>query len=219
MVPQLAQALVNRYVNQPTYMQGVTDVITMLKDNRKLARRTDYCYNKRSRLTAVDQKVHRYDCGRTGFVSSGHFSVCFKHTDEDGDEYAIKVSLREDDGALPFYKWAWENKKWEDNEHFPVLYFFGKVRGYDVCVMEWLPNSSYLEGMDYWAAIGDRYEVESRTYEHDYYTMSLLEAGEELYELSDRLGLNFDIHGENMRYREDGTLVYSDPFGFVRKEH
>ena len=39
MVPQLAQALVSRYVSQPTYMQGVTDVLTMLTDSRKLARK------------------------------------------------------------------------------------------------------------------------------------------------------------------------------------
>ena len=220
MVPQLAQALVSRYVNQPTYMQGVTDVITMLKDNRKLARNTlTYHDKKPNRLTSVDQKVRRRDCGNTSFVSSGHFSVCFKHTDKDGDQYAIKVSLREDDGAPPFYKWVWENKKWEDSEHFPVLYFFGKVCGYDVCVMEWLPDSGDMLVLDYWAAVGYRREVENSPNEQEHYTMRLLEAGEELVLLSELAGLNFDLHSENMRCRDDGTLVYSDPFGFVRKEH
>ena len=219
MVSQLAQALVSRYINQPTYMRGVTDVVTMLKDNRKLARNTDYYATKRNRLTSVDQKIRRYVCGSTSYINNGHFSVCFKHTDKDGDQYAIKVSLRGDDGAPPFYKWVWDNKKWEDSEHFPVLYFFGKVCGYDVCVMEWLPDSSYLNGLDYWAAIGERCEVEDRPSEHEHYTRRLLEAGEELALLSELAGLNFDIHSENMRCRDDGTLVYSDPFGFIRKEH
>ena len=219
MVPQLAQALVNKFVNQPTYMQGVTDVVTMLKDNRKLARNTYYSATKRKRLTSVEQKTRRYACGNTSYVSSGHFSVCFQHIDKYGDRYAVKVSLREDDGALPFYKWVWENKKWEDSEHFPVLYFFGKVFGYDVCVMEWLPESSYLSGLDYWAATGDRQRVENRLSEQEPYTERLLEAGEELALLSELIGLDFDLHSENMRCRDDGTLVYSDPFGFVRKEH
>ena len=218
MVSQLAQALVSRYVNQPTYMQGVTDVVTMLNDNRKLARHTYYYDTKRKRLTSVDQKIRRFACGSTRFISNGHFSVCFKHTDKDGDEYAIKVSLREDDGASPFYKWVWENKKWEDSEHFPVLYFFGKVCGYDVCVMEWLPSGSCLSGLDYWAAVGGRCYVEC-IHDRKPYTMRLCEAGEELALLSETLGLNFDLHSENMRCREDGTIVYSDPFGFIRKEH
>ena len=219
MVPQLAQALVQKFINQPTYMQGVTDVLTMLKDNRKLARNTDYSPTKPNRITDVYQKMHRRTCGNTSFVDHGHFSVCFKHTDKDGDEYAIKVSLREDDGAPPFYKWVWENKKWEDNEHYPVLYFFGKVCGYDVCVMEWLSDGSQLSGLGYWAAVGGRSEVEDRPSEHEHHTMRLLEAGEELALLSETMGLSFDLHSENVRCRDDGTLVYSDPFGFIRKEH
>ena len=219
MVPQLAQALVSRYFNQPTYMQGVTDVITMLKDNRKLARSTYSSPTKPNRTTNVYQKMRRRVCGNTSFVDHGHFSVCFKHTDKDGDEYAIKVSLREDDGAPPFYKWVWENKKWEDSEHYPFLYFFGKVCGFDVCVMEWLPDDCYLDMPDYWAAIGERRKVERHPSEQKPYTERLLEAGEELALLSETLGLNFDLHSENVRCRDDGTLVYSDPFGFIRKEH
>ena len=219
MVPQLAQALVNKYVNQPTYMQGVTDVITMLKDNRRLARSTYYSPTKPNRVTSVYQKMRRRVCGSTSYVDHGHFSVCFKHTDKDGDEYAIKVSLREYDGAPPFYQWVWENKKWEDNEHYPFLYFFGKVCGFDVCVMEWLPDGFYCEGIDYCAVSGDRSEVESRRHEHTAYTESLLEAGEELAELGRELMLDFDIHSENLRDRGDGVPVFSDPFGFIRKEH
>ena len=219
MVPQLAQALVSRYVSQPTYMQGVTDVITMLTDNRKLARTTYFQAGKTVRITSVDQKIRRRACGNTSYVAGGHFSLCFRHTDKAGDQYAIKVSLREDDGAPTFYKWVWENKKWEDNEHYPFLYFFGKVRGYDVCVMEWLPECGYQTGMDYYAVMGERCEVESRPSEQEPYTERLLEAGEELALLSKTVGLDFDIHNENVRFRDDGTLVISDPFSFIRKEH
>ena len=220
-VPNLAQALVQKFIKQPTYMQGVTDAVTMIRSNVKLPRNTRY--NKKSKRSiahlAVEQLVIRRSVGSTEFWSSGHFSACFRHVDEGGQEYAIKISLRADDGAVPYYRWVWENKKWEDSEHFPVLHFFGKVCGYDVCVMEWLPDRSYLDALDYWAAMGDRCEVENYTSEHEHYTMSLLEAGEELRRLSKLLRLGFDIHGENMRLREDGTLVYSDPFGFMRKGH
>lgn len=218
MVPQLVQGLVSKFLTQPSYMQGVTDVLTMLSDSSKLPRNGRY---KRGSWCGQDvqDKVRRRQCGSTEFVASGHFSVCFKHTDNDGNEYAIKVSLRNDDGAVPFYQWLWEGKKWEDNEHFPVLHFFGKVHGYDVCVMEWLDDGCYLDSVDYWAATGDRYEVESRKYEHNDCTMTLLEAGEELDNLASNLRLNFDIHGENMRCRYDGTVVFSDPFGFTQKRH
>ena len=215
MVPQLAQDLVQKFINQPTYMQGVTDAMTMLVHKQKLARNTPYKHSRKERDTCVWDRLLRRVVGNTSFWNHGHFS----HTDKDGTDYAIKVSLREDDGAVPFYKWVWENKKWEDSEHFPVLYFFGKVCGYDVCVMEWLPDDGYLDVLDYWAAVGERYEVEDRPSEHEHYTMRLLEAGEELALLSELLGLDFDLHEENMRCREDGTLVYSDPFGFIRKEH
>ena len=218
MVPQLAQGLVSKFLNQPSYMQGVTDVLTMLSDSSKLPRQSRY---KRDSWSgpSVQDKVRRRECGSTRFVASGHFSVCFKHTDNDGNEYAVKVSLRNDDGAVPFYQWLWDGKKWEDNEHYPVLYFFGKIRGFDVCVMEWLECGCYLESIDYWAATGDRYEVESRKYEHTDYTMPLLEAGEELDMLAMKFRLGFDIHSENMRQRDDGTIVFSDPFGFTQKRH
>lgn len=217
MVPQLAQGLVNKFLTQPTYMQGVTDVLTMLSDSSKLPRDSRYKWGRD--CPDVEDKVRRRKCGSTEFVDYGHFSVCFLHTDDDGDKYAIKVSLRNDDGAVPYYKWLGEGKKWLDSEHFPELFFFGKIRGFDVCVMEWLENGCYLEGVEYWAAIGDRYEVENRRHEHTDNTMTLLEAGEELDALSQDLRLNFDLHSENMRCRYDGTIVFSDPFGFVRVRH
>lgn len=217
MVPQLAQGLVNKFLNQPSYMQGVTAVVTMLSDSSKLPRVSRYKWGWDG--PAVGDKVRRRKCGSTEFVASGHFSVCFKHTDNAGNEYVIKVSLRNDDGAVPYYKWLWDNKKWLDREHFPELFFFGKVRGFDVCVMEWLDACCWMESVDYWAATGDRYEVEKLRHEHNSYTMTLLEAGEELNNLALKLRLNFDIHSENMRCRYDGTVVFSDPFGFIRKEH
>ena len=219
MVPQLAQALVNRYINQPTYMQGVTDVVTMLVRKHKLPRNTYYTCSKKRRDTCAEDRLVRRQVGNTEYCASGRFSLCFQHTDADGTDYAIKVSLRDDDGALHYYKWLWENKKWVDSPHFPELFFVGKVRGFDVCVMEWLPDNGFLPGLDYWAAVGERYEVERCPSEQEPYTMRLLEAGEELASLSETLGLNFDIRSENIRCRDDGTLVYSDPFSFIRKEH
>ena len=218
MVPQLAQGLVNKFLTQPSYMHGVTDVLTMLSDSSKLPRQNRY-KGGWSGWNDVADKVRRRQCGSTEFVASGHFSVCFRHTDNDGNDYAIKVSLRNDDGAVPYYKWLWENKKWLDSEHYPELFFFGKVCGFDVCVMEWLEDGCSMESVDYWAATGERYEVENRRYEHTDYTMTLLEAGEELVQLSLKLRLNFDIHSENMRQRDDGTIVFSDPFGFTKKRH
>lgn len=218
MVPQLVQGLVNKFLTQPSYMQGVTDVLTMLSDSSKLPRNGRY---KRGTWCGADvtDKVRRRKCGSTEFVASGHFSVCFKHADNDGNEYAIKVSLRSDDGAVPYYKWLWEGKKWLDSEHFPELFFFGKVSGFDVCVMEWLDDGCYLDRVDYWAATGDRNEVEKYVCEHNAHTMTLLEAGEELDKLALNLRLVFDIHVENMRCRYDGTVVFSDPFGFVQVRH
>lgn len=218
MVPKLAQALVNKFINQPTYMQGVTDVVTMLVRKQKLARNTYYKNNKK-RDTGVEDRLLRSRVGNTKSWNSGHFSVCFRHTDKNGTDYAIKVSLREDDGAVPYYRWLWENKKWEDSEHYPVLYFVGKVYGFDVCVMEWLPAGFYCDGVDYCAASGDRCEVERSRHEHKEYTESLLEAGEELAKLGRKLKLGLDIHSENLRDRGDGVPVFSDPFGFMRKEH
>ena len=218
MVPQLAQSLVNKFLNQPTYMQGVTDVLTMLSDSSKLPRQSRYKWGSWGGA-GVSSKVRRRKCGSTEFVASGHFSVCFKHTDNAGNDYAIKVSLRNDDGAVPYYTWLWEGKKWLDSEHYPELFFFGNVRGFDVCVMEWLEDGCWMEGVDYWAATGDRYEVENRQHEQTEYTMALLEAGEELDNLALKLRLNFDIHGENMRQRDDGTVVFSDPFGFTQERH
>lgn len=218
MVPQLVQGLVSKFLTQPSYMQGVTDVLTMLSDSSKLPRQSRYKKGSWG-FAGVQDKVRRRKCGSTEFVASGHFSVCFLHTDDDGDKYAIKVSLRNADGAVPYYKWLWEGEKWEDNEHFPILHFFGKVRGYDVCVMEWLEDACYLDSVDYWAATGDRYGVEELRHEHNDHTMTLLEAGEELAALSQDLRLNFDIHSENMRCRYDGTIVFSDPFGFTQKRH
>ena len=215
MVPQLAQGLVNKFLNQPSYMQGVTDVLTMLSDSSKLPLQTRCTWAP----PYVGDKVCRRKCGSTEFVASGHFSVCFKHTDNYGNEYAIKVSLRNDDGAVPYYKWLWEGKKWLDSKHFPELFFFGRVRGFDVCVMEWLYDGCCLEGVDYWAVTGERSEVEKAQREHTDSTMTLLEAGEELAELSTNLLLNFDIHSENMRCRYDGTIVFSDPFGYAHKRH
>lgn len=219
MVPQLAQALVSRYINQPTYMQGVTDVVTMLVRKQKLPRNTYYTDSRKRRDTCAEDRLVRRLVGNTEFCNSGHFSLCFQHTDADGTDYAIKVSLRDDDGAVPYYKWLWENKKWVDSPHFPELFFVGKVRGFDVCVMEWLPDGFYCDGIDYWAVSGDRDEVESRRHEHTKYTESLLEAGEELAELGSKLMLGLDIHSENLRDRGDGVPVLSDPFGFIRREH
>lgn len=219
MVPQLAQALVNKFINQPTYMQGVTDVVTMLVRKHKLPRNTYYFDSKKQRDTCVEDRLLRRRVGNTESWDSGHFSMCFLHTDADGTDYAIKVSLRDDDGAVPYYKWLWENKKWVDSPHFPKLFFVGKVRGFAVCVMEWLPYCFYCEGIDSWAVEGDRVAVESRQHEYTEHTESLLEAGEELYELGSELGLMLDIHSSNLRDRGDGVPVFSDPFGFIQKRH
>lgn len=218
MVPQLVQGLVNKFLTQPSYMQGVTDAVTMVRSNIKLPRNKRY-RNKASKNSIahrdVSQLISRSSVGSTKFWANGHFSVCFRHVDKDGYEYAIKISLRADDGAVPYYQWVYENKLWLSNEHFPEILFVGKVAGFDVTVMEWLPDDwGGWDNDEYYAACGIVGEV---TYKDEHEL--LIEAGEKLREFADTGGYTIDIHGENLRRRDDYTLVICDPLSFKRQEH
>ena len=221
-VPQLAQALVRKFINEPTYMQGVTDAVTMIRSNVKLPRvrrPRNIRYNRKGKHSIahldVEQLVSRRSVGSTEFWSSGHFSTCFRHASAYGQEYAIKISLRVDDGAVPYYRWVYANKLWLSNYHFPEIQFVGKVAGFDVTVMEWLPDGwGEWDDDEYYAACGidEAVNYESKHEE-------LVKAGQELREFEETAGYHFDIHRENLRRRDDGTLVICDPLSFKIREH
>lgn len=140
-------------------------------------------------------------------VSNGHYGKVFIF-----DDYAVKVCLDPDDGAIAFLEWV----KKHPNKHFPTVYYTQNKGGVFIAIMGKLSPLTRIGG------VGAEREDERTAFRSvalwgglpaECAEWPTLQKAAVMLSNSGLLGHFYsDLHEYNWMKREDGTLVCNDPF-------